>query len=81
LLLSNVALRLFLAKDFPDCLNAESDCSGDGFLRLFEFEPTVDFVPQIRFDHVVASRLDGREKAYLLLIQLLTPFEQGVIFQ
>ena len=25
--------------------------------------------------------LDGREEAYLLLIHLLTPFSQGVIFQ
>jgi hypothetical protein len=47
------------------------------FFVSFESEPAVDFVPQIRFDHVVSSRLDGREEAYLLLIHLLTPFKQG----
>jgi len=70
-----------MAKDFPDRLHAEPDCPGNRFFRFLDFEPAVDFVPQVRFDHVVSSRLDGREEAYLLLIHLLTPFEQGVIFQ
>ncbi len=77
LLLSAIALRLFLTEDLPDRLNADPDGSGNGFLRFLESEPAVDFVPQIRFDHVVSSRLDGREEAYLLLIHLLTPFKQG----
>lgn len=62
-LLPDVSLRFFLTEDLPDRLDVQTDRPGDGLFRLLELEPAVDLLPQVRFDHVFSSRLNGREEA------------------